>query len=120
MEWGELYSYIPPPGKNIPISVQPFLVDDSVPTEDQIEWAVKHLRNNRSGGELGMRTEHLKQWLTKAWKAAKYRETAAGKEEEAAATTARARSGMSEAQKGTDLESENWTRDVDLIQLAFW
>ena len=32
----ELYSYVPPPGTNIPISVQPFLVDDSVPTEDEI------------------------------------------------------------------------------------
>ena len=29
----ELYSYVPPPGKNIPISVQLFPVDDSVPTE---------------------------------------------------------------------------------------
>ena len=28
----ELYSYVPPPGMNIPISVQPFPVDDSVPT----------------------------------------------------------------------------------------
>ena len=30
----ELYSYVPPPGTNIPISVQPFPVDNSVPTED--------------------------------------------------------------------------------------
>ena len=36
----ELYSYVPPLGKSIPISVQPFLVDDSVPTEDDIEWTV--------------------------------------------------------------------------------
>ena len=31
-----LYSYIPPPGKNIPISVKPFPVEDSVPEEDEI------------------------------------------------------------------------------------
>ena len=31
-EWVELYSYVPPPGTNIPISVEPFPVDDSVPT----------------------------------------------------------------------------------------
>ena len=37
----DMYSYIPPPGTNIPVSVQPFLVEDSVPTEDEIEWAVK-------------------------------------------------------------------------------
>ena len=29
-----LCSYIPPPRANIPISVEPFPVDDSVPTED--------------------------------------------------------------------------------------
>ena len=33
----ELYSNVPPLGKNIPISVQPFPVDDSVTTEDEIE-----------------------------------------------------------------------------------
>ena len=37
----DLYSYMSPPGENISISVDPFLVDDSVPTEDEIEWAVK-------------------------------------------------------------------------------
>ena len=30
----ELYSYVPPPGTNIPISVQPFPVDNLVPKED--------------------------------------------------------------------------------------
>ena len=35
------------------------MVDNSVPTEDEIEWAVKQLRNNRSGGASGMRAEHL-------------------------------------------------------------
>ena len=33
----ELYRYIPPPGANIPIFVEPFPVDDSVPTEENIE-----------------------------------------------------------------------------------
>ena len=32
----ELYSYVPPPGKNIPIYVQPFPVDDSVLTEEEV------------------------------------------------------------------------------------
>ena len=99
----ELDSYVPPPGKNIPVSVHPFPVDESFPTEDDIEWAVKQLRNNRSGGLSGMRTEHLKQWLATARKAEKDREMA-GKEE-AAKTTERASTGMSAAQKGT--ESEN-------------
>ena len=30
----ELYIYVPPPGANIPIYVEPFPVDDLVPTED--------------------------------------------------------------------------------------
>ena len=59
----ELYSYIPPLGANIPISVEPFLVDNSVPTEDKIEWAVRRLRSHCSGGPLGMQAQHLKGWL---------------------------------------------------------
>ena len=54
MEWVELYSYILPPGANITISVEPFPVDDSVPTKDKIEWSVKCLRNHHSVGALGM------------------------------------------------------------------
>ena len=49
----ELYSYVPPLGTNIPSSVQPFPVEDLVPTEDEIEWVVTRLRNHRSGGGLG-------------------------------------------------------------------
>ena len=49
----KLYSYVPPLGANIPISVDPFLVDDLLPTKDKIEWAVKHLQNHRSRGFRG-------------------------------------------------------------------
>ena len=56
----DLYSYVPPPGVNIPISVDPFPVDESVPMEDEIEWAVKQLQNHHSGGASGMRAKHLK------------------------------------------------------------
>ena len=37
----DLYSYILALEENIPIFVEPFSVEDSVPTEDKIEWAVK-------------------------------------------------------------------------------
>ena len=67
----ELYSYVPPPGTNIPISVQPFPVDDSVSTEDKIEWVVTRLCNHRSGGPSGMRSEHLKRWLAMSRKSEK-------------------------------------------------
>ena len=63
------YSYIPPPGANIPIPVYPFPVDGSVPTDDDIEWAVKRLRNHRSWGPFGMRYKHLKGWIAaEKWK----------------------------------------------------
>ena len=39
----DLYHYVPPPGENIPVSIEPFLAKDSVPTEDEIEWAVNQL-----------------------------------------------------------------------------
>ena len=58
-----LYSYISSPGENILVTVAPAEIDDSVPTEDEIEAAVKKLRRNRSGGESGMQAEYLKGWL---------------------------------------------------------
>ena len=39
----ELYSYVPPPGENNPVSVEPLPVDNLVPTEENIEWAVTRL-----------------------------------------------------------------------------
>ena len=51
----DLYRYVPPPGGDISISAEPFLVEYSVPTEDDIYWAVKQLRNHRSMG--GIRDE---------------------------------------------------------------
>ena len=75
----DLYSYVLPPGENIPVSVEPFPVDESVPTEDNIEWAVTQLHNHRSGGTSGMRAEHLKVWIAAARK--KEREEAAAEQE---------------------------------------
>ena len=48
-----LYIHVPLLGENIPVSVEPLPVKDSVPTEDKIEWAVKRLRNHRFGGPQG-------------------------------------------------------------------
>ena len=52
----DLYSYVPSLGENILVTVTTVEIDDSVPTEDEIEEAVKKLRRNRSGGPLGMRS----------------------------------------------------------------
>ena len=59
MERVALYCPVAPPEENIPISIEPFPVDDLVPTEDKIELAVQRLRFNRSGGTSTVIVEHL-------------------------------------------------------------
>ena len=41
----------PPPGDTIPVTIEPFEVEDGVPTEVE-EWAVKRLQNNCAGGAV--------------------------------------------------------------------
>ena len=50
-----LYHQVQPLGENAPLSFEPFPVEESVPTEEDIEWAVRRMRNNRSGGPSGIR-----------------------------------------------------------------
>ena len=59
----DLYRHIPPPGENIPISVEPFPGEELIPTKDEIEGVVKQLHNHHSGGTSWMRSEHIKRWL---------------------------------------------------------
>ena len=66
----------PPPGDNIPVTIEPFEVEDGVPEEEEIEWAVKRLQNNRAGGLSRMRAEDLKGWLAAARSGEKEREAA--------------------------------------------
>ena len=110
----QTYSHVTPVGTNIPIYVQPFPVDESVTTEDNIEWAVTRLCNHRSGGALGMRAEHLKRWLATTQKS----------EKDVTTTTARAGTkdnrGTTSVQPATEpTEVVNWTMVVDLVQSAF-
>ena len=100
----DLYSYVPSPGTNTPISIKPVPVEDLVPTEDEIKEAVKHLQRNRSGGPSGMRAEHLKGWLA----ASKWRKQEATEEGE----------GTTNGEEGGPTEP-NWERLVDLVQTAF-
>ena len=97
----DLYSYVSSPGENIPVTIAPAEVDDPVPTEDEIEDAVKKLRRNRSGGLSGMRDEHLKGWLA----ASNRRKLAVEKGEEK----------TEEGEEGGEL----WGELVDLVQTAF-
>ena len=41
-------------------------MEDRVTDEEEIEWAVKRLRNNRAGGPSRMRAGDLKGWLAAA------------------------------------------------------
>ena len=56
-ERAKLYSRVPPLGDTIPVTSEPFEVDYVVPTEAEVEWAVKRLRNNRAGGPSRMQAE---------------------------------------------------------------
>jgi exonuclease III len=61
-DYGELLANKPPAGEPIPILVSPFDVDDSIPSEAEIEKAVGRLHSGRSPGPTGMRPEDLKEW----------------------------------------------------------
>ena len=52
------------------------MVEDGIPTEAEVEWAVKRLQNNRAGGPSRMWAEDLKGWLAAARRGDKERETA--------------------------------------------
>ena len=75
-EQDKLYSRVPPLGDTIPVTIEPFVVEDGVPTEAEVEWAVKRLRNNRARGPSRMRAEDLKGWLAAARRGENERETA--------------------------------------------
>ena len=98
----ELYSYVPSLGKNIPVIVKPVKVDDLVPTEKEIEKVVKKLRQNRSGGPLGMQDKHLKGRLA------------------ASKRGRRAEEKGEEKTEGEEEEGEpNWENLVELVQTVF-
>ena len=99
-----LYSRAPPPGDSIPVDIDHFAVEDGVPDEGEIEWAVKRLRNNRARGPSRMRAEDLKGWLAAARRGEKKGETA---EKEGG--------GREDPREG----AENWVRVVELVQTAF-
>ena len=43
--------------------MSPSPIDDSVPTDEEVEWVVRRLRGHRLGGPSRMRAEHLREWL---------------------------------------------------------
>ena len=68
-----------------------------MPEEEEVEWAVKLLRNNRAGGPSRMMADDLKGWLAAARKREKKEETAEKEGE-----------GLQDTREG----AENWRRVV--------
>ena len=60
---GTLPVYTPRPGDNIPISVKPAHRNESVPTEEEVDWAVQRLQGHRSVFPYQMHANHLWKWL---------------------------------------------------------
>ena len=56
------------------MTVEPALIDDLVPAEEEIAAAVKKLQRNRSGGPSRIRAEHIKGWLAAAKRRGKRRQ----------------------------------------------
>ena len=50
----DLYRHIPPPGEPIPVGDLPLLVNDDIPEDEEIAWAVHMICLNRFGGPSGM------------------------------------------------------------------
>ena len=75
-EWVALYSRVPPTGYSIPVNIEPFAVEDGVPEEGEIEWAVKCQQNNRAGGLSRMQAKDLTGGLVAARRGEKEREAA--------------------------------------------
>ena len=61
-----LYHPVPPPGRSIPVEVNPFPVEYSILEEADITEVVNRAYLNRLGGPLGMRVEYICQWLREA------------------------------------------------------
>jgi hypothetical protein len=65
-EFQAIYTQKTPTGDPIPIFVAPFEIDDNVPDEREIADTVRLLRWGKSPGPLGIRAEHLREWLNAA------------------------------------------------------
>ena len=61
-----LYRCRPPKGLRVPIFVPQLYIEDGIPTESEVETAVKGLKGVRAGGPSVIRTEGLKGWLWEA------------------------------------------------------
>ena len=59
----ELYCAVTPPGDDIPTSIPTSIIEDSIPTEEEVKWSVQRLWGKWSGGPFQMRAKNLREWL---------------------------------------------------------
>ena len=63
----EIYRRVPPPGDNFPVDIEPLLIDNYIPLEDEDKWNVQRLQRHLFGAPLGMRAEYLCGWLARKY-----------------------------------------------------
>ncbi len=59
----DLYAACCPPGWPLPIRVNPAPVPDAATMDAELQMVVQELRNICAAGTVGMKAEHLKEWL---------------------------------------------------------
>ncbi len=59
----DLYAARHPPGEMLPFHVDPTPVPDAAPMDSELRMVVGQLRNGHTAGTMGMKAEHLKEWL---------------------------------------------------------
>ena len=58
-----MYASVSPAGEMLPINVQPFDINDNVPSNLEIREVVRELRNRQAAGGTGLQAKHIKVWL---------------------------------------------------------
>jgi hypothetical protein len=58
-----MYASVPPAGEMLPINVQPFDINEDVPSNLEIREVVRELRNGQAAGATGLQAKHIKVWL---------------------------------------------------------
>jgi hypothetical protein len=59
----DLYAAHTPMGLPLPIQVDDAPVNDAAPTDGELRMVVGQLQNGRAAGAMGIKAEHLKEWL---------------------------------------------------------
>ena len=94
-------------------------MENSVSTEDKIEWEVKQIRNHRSWGTSCMQAEHIKGWLAEAQKEDASKAKIAATEGTLAVFGGIGGAETEDRREKTTTEMTNWERVVELVKEAF-